>query len=74
MLEIAVMDHSGDSKQIWDIDNPDEVEAARKMFDELKAKGYTGFHVKEDGAAGKRMDTFEPKAGRLIMVPALKGG
>jgi hypothetical protein len=73
-LEMAVMDATGDSKQIWDINNPDEVEVARAAFNALKAKGYSAFHVKADGEAGTRMDTFEPTAGKLIMVPALKGG
>jgi len=73
-LEMAVMDSTGDSKQIWNINNPDEVEAARSAFNSLREKGYRAFHVKADGEAGTRMDTFEPTAGKLIMIPQLKGG
>lgn len=64
----------GDHKTVWDITNDDEVGAARELFNSLKDKGFTAFHVKPDGTAGGRMDKFDSKAGSLIMVPPRKGG
>lgn len=73
-LEIAQMDRTGDSKNIWNIDVPEEVEAARAVFNSLTGQGYRAFHVNKDGEKGERMDSFVPKAGKMIMVPQLKGG
>ena len=64
----------GDLKTIYNIDNEDEVAAARKTFNDLKAKGFTAFHVKKDGEKGTRMDEFDAQAGTYIMVPQYKGG
>lgn len=74
MCEMNVMDPSGHSNSIWDADVPAEVEAARATFNALIAKGYRAFHVKKDGTEGERMDTFDPRAGKMIMVPQLRGG
>lgn len=73
--EMAVLDHTGDYKIIWDADVPAEVEQARKTFYELKSKGYAAFKVKgEAGAQGEQVREFNPDAERLIMVPAMQGG
>lgn len=74
-IEIATMDGTGDTKRIWDKNNPDEVEDARASFDRLRAKGYLAFHVTgKDGERGEQMTKFDPNAERMILVPAFKGG
>lgn len=72
--ELAVMNRTGDTKTIWSPDNPVEVEVARDAFNKLRSKGYSIFKVNKEGGAGKRMDTFDPQAGKLIAVPAIVGG
>lgn len=72
--EMAVMDHTGDLKVIWDSDKEDEVEAAKAQFNALRKKGYSAFAVNKKGDAGGRIDTFDPLAEKLIMVPAMQGG
>ena len=76
MGEVAVMDPSGDTKVIFDPNNADEVENARKTFEDLKAKGFSAFKVV--GAKGEKSDEqlfeFDPTAGRMILIPALQGG
>lgn len=42
---MSVLNIKGDLKVIWDSDKPDEVEAARKQFNEMTKKGYVGFKV-----------------------------
>jgi len=71
-----VMGKEGDTKSIWDKNNPDEVEAARKQFDFLvREKKYMAFHVEgEKGDKGKQMKEFDPKAERVIFVPPMAGG
>lgn len=71
--ELRVLDATGDTKTTWDADNPDEVAAARGVFDKMRAKGYRAFRVDGD-ERGARMDVFDPAAGALIMVPQLRGG
>lgn len=72
---IAVLGHNGDTKHMWDPSKPAEVEVARSTFDALKKKGYSAYHVKgKSGEQGEQMKTFDPEAGRIIMVPQMAGG
>lgn len=71
---LHVMDHTGDSKLLWSPDNPDEVQAAKDLFDSLKAKGYLAYTVEEDGERGEVIREFDKTAGRIIMAPQLVGG
>ena len=70
------MGKNGDTKSIWDKNNPDEVEAARQQFNYLvKQKKYVAFHVEGDkGEKGSQMKEFDPKAERVIFVPPMAGG
>jgi hypothetical protein len=38
---MCCMDHTGDTKIMWSKDNQDEVDVARRTFDDMKKKGYT---------------------------------
>jgi hypothetical protein len=73
--EIAIMDGTGDTKVIWSRDNADEVEMARKQFNEFKKKKFAAFSVVgKDGAKGTQIDEFDPNAERIIFVPPMVGG
>lgn len=72
--ELAVMDHTGDTKTIWDPNVPAEVEAAKAQFDALKKKGYMAYRVSGDHGKGEMLKEFDPKAGKIIMSPPLAGG
>ena len=77
LIDVRVMDGSGDTKSIWDTREPIEVEAARAQFNTLTGKGYRAFRVKGEGERGERADrmtTFDPSAGAVIYVPAVVGG
>lgn len=73
---MEILDHTGDTKVIWDKDNPDEVEAARAQFDKLVgSKRFAAFEVKgEKGDKGKQIRAFDPNAERMILVPPMVGG
>jgi len=72
---IEQMGRNGDTKSIWDRNNPDEVAAARKTYDDLTKKGYRAYHVTgEDGDQGDPMDSFDPNCERMILVPPMRGG
>lgn len=72
---MAIMDRTGDTKLIWNRDNPDEVENARRTFKDLTKKGYTAFRVEgKDGKQGEKMNDFDPDAERIILAPRMQGG
>lgn len=64
----------GHAKMMWDADDPDDVEDARRSFDTLRDRGFTAFKLDKNGVKGSRMDRFDPKAGAFIMIPARAGG
>jgi hypothetical protein len=75
MSEMSVIDFSGDSKLMWDSDNPVEVKAAREHFDSLLSKQYLAFKVEgKEGLKGEQIRKFDPTSERLIMVPRMVGG
>lgn len=74
MGEMSALSKGGDTKVIWDPENEDEVEAAEAQFDALIEKNFLAYEVKKDGSAGKKLSRFKPRAGKIIMVPAIVGG
>lgn len=72
--ELCVMNHTGDLKLVWNSQNTGEVEEARKMFNDMKAKGYLAYKVQGGGDKGEVITAFEPDAGKIIMAPPLAGG
>jgi hypothetical protein len=75
MSEMAVMGRMGDLKVIWASDKPEEVQAARKQFDEMRKKGYLAFSVTgKNGEKGAQISEFDPDAERIILAPPMRGG
>ena len=73
-MQIMAQDY-GDVKQIWDAENEDEVDAARRTFDYLISKGYYAYRVNEEGdAAGQAIREFDPQAERIILRQTMVGG
>lgn len=72
--EIAVMDHTGDTKIIWSRDNADEVENAKRTFRDLRGKGYAAFLTDKKGEKAEQIHEFDPNAERIIFVPPMRGG
>ncbi len=75
MSVMSVLDHTGDTKHIWDKNRPDEVSAIRAIFDKLtKEKKYLAYSVTDSGDKGAVVREFDPSAERLILAPQLVGG
>lgn len=74
--EMAVMNHTGDTKTIWDSKNPDEVENARKQFEFFtKTKKFAAFMVAKNGdKTTEQIREFDPSLEKIIFVPPLAGG
>ena len=72
---LCIMDHTGDTRLIWDPRNDEEVENARASFDRLKKKGFIAYAVNtKTGEKGEVITAFDPKAEKIIMAQPLKGG
>lgn len=76
-----VMDSSGDTTITWNPENADSVRDAKREFDALRGRGYQAFRmnvVTENGVVveekGERIDRFDETAGKVMMVPQLRGG
>lgn len=72
--EMHVLDHTGDTKIIWDPDKPEEVEAARETFNRLKKKNYLAYTVNRSGDKGTVVREFDPQAEKMILAPQTVGG
>ena len=78
---MKVMDRNGHTTVTWDPREPSSVNDARREFERLVGEGYSAFSmnvVSENGIIveekGERVDEFDPQAGKLMMVPQLRGG
>jgi hypothetical protein len=62
---------AGDVQITWDKSNAEDVSKARKIFNDLKDKGYRAF-------SGKKLDqtlrAFDPEVDRIAMLPPIVGG
>jgi len=76
MIAMHMMTGAGDIRKIWNAANEIEVEDAKRSFDHLvKEKRYLAFCVNpEDNTKGTQMREFDPKAGKMILVPPIAGG
>lgn len=74
MGQLRWLSDEGDTKVIWDPKNNDEASAAEAQFDILIGKGFKAFSVEKDGGKGREIKKFDPKAGKIIMVPKIQGG
>lgn len=72
--ELCVMDHTGDTKLMWDRTRPDEVEAAKDTFTKLRKKGYVAYSVRGDGSTGSVITEFDATAEKIILAPPVVGG
>jgi hypothetical protein len=72
--QLKIMDQTGHLNFTWDAEKDDEIEEARKAFDEYRRKGYSAFRVRKGGERGPRIDSFDPDAEQMIMAPQLQGG
>lgn len=74
MHEMQVMDPTGHTTVKWDPKSDADVDVARGVFIEMKAKGYSAFRIRALGKPGERMASFDPAAKQMILIPQLVGG
>ena len=72
--QLRIMDHTGDVTLTWNPRNAGEVETARRAFSSRKADGYLAYKLRESGAKGEVIHTFDPEARSIVMTPQMQGG
>lgn len=79
--EMVVMNTTGHTTVTWNPEDAASVRDARQEFNALRERGYQGFRmnvVSENGIVveekGERIDTFDQTAGKVMMVPHMRGG
>jgi len=68
-LLIRVLDDNGDSRILWNRHKQNEVEDARRRFDEYMKKGYRAYVCRSDGSKGARVETFDALLEEIIVAP-----
>jgi len=81
MGKLRLLSVRGDRTVVWDekqakegdLDASAAVREAERIFEEELRKGATAFRV-ESGVPAKRLDSFDPEADQIVIVPRVAGG
>jgi regulator of protease activity HflC (stomatin/prohibitin superfamily) len=81
MGKLRILSKLGDTTVLWDektsaTDESEAAEAVReaeRIFNQERASGATAFRVAPNRAA-ERIETFDPRAEQIVMVPRVAGG
>ena len=71
---LCLLNESGDTRVQWNRNNQGEVNAAKAEFNRLKAAGHLAYLVDSSGRKREVVDTFDPTAERLVLIPPSVGG
>lgn len=72
MNEFKVLDPNGHTRTAWDTDSPEEVETARRIFDQLMGRGYRAFRM--GAGEGVPQRSFDPEDKETLLVPPIRAG
>ncbi len=78
---LRVLSHHGDDRVDWnyasvlagDEEAQQAVREAERIFAEQRGRGATAVRV-TPGKPAERIDTFDPKAHEIVMIPRVVGG
>jgi hypothetical protein len=71
--KLSVMDSSGDKEVRWHPDSPDEVAAAKAIFDAVRKRGYM-VYSQPAGGSGVALGQFDADVETMIAVPPIVAG
>ena len=69
--ELRVMGPEGDQRIEWDTEVQETVDTAKAQFSRLLLNGHVGFVTT---GTPRKLEEFDPEAGRIVMTPPLSGG
>ena len=81
MAVLRVLSNLGDTKYEWDVARVQQGEAdalsavreAERIFAQQRARGAIAFKV-WPGRSAERLDSFDPQAEHVVIVPRVAGG
>ena len=81
MAVMRILSNQGDTKYEWDVGRVQlgdaeavaAVREAERIFAQQRARGATAFKV-WPGRSAERLDSFDPQAEHVVMVPRVAGG
>ena len=73
MATQIIMDHSGDSRYRFSIEDSDALAHAERRFRELTGKGFIA-SVRTGSGQSQRITSFDPTAEETLFFPRLVGG
>jgi len=81
MAVLRILSNQGDTKYEWDIARVQQGDAdavaaireAERIFAQQRARGATAFKV-WPGRSAERLDSFDPQAENVVIVPRVAGG
>jgi len=81
MSILRVLSHQGDTQLAWDPRAAEmgdsearaAVEEAERVFRDQRSRGATAFKV-DPASPAERIDSFDPQAEQIVMVPRVAGG
>jgi len=62
---------AGDERVEWDTEVQETVDTAKAQFSRLLLNGHVGFVTT---GTPRKLEEFDPEAGRIVMTPPLSGG
>ena len=73
MARHIVMDHTGDARHFFDIDDPQALARAEERFEALTRQGFTAA-VRDEAGQSRVTRSFDPTAEETLFYPRLVGG
>lgn len=74
MNEFKVLDPNGHTRTTWDTSSAEDVENARRVFNDLMKRGYRAFRMDERAGEGVPRSAFDPKERETLLVPPIRAG
>lgn len=72
---LSILDSTGDTAVLWDVESPEEIAIAEAKFNEIKANfGHLSYKTDADGKNAEVIHEFDASAPQIVMSPVLVGG
>jgi len=74
MNEFKVLDPNGHTRTTWDAESDEEIERARRIFEDFMRQGYRAFRMEAGRGEGVPTGGFDPKDKETLLVPPIRAG
>ena len=74
MGRLRVMGKGGDKEIPWTLEDREQLDDARFVFETLLRAGYQAYSLEADGRTGEFLRGFKPEAHEIVLAPRFVGG